>query len=251
MSAPWLPFHRPRADSRLRLFCFPYAGAGASLFRPWAEVLPAGMELCAVQLPGREARLSEPPFTSMLALMGALDEALAPLLEERPFAFFGHSLGALLAFELTRHLRRRGGPVPRYLFVSGAPGPGLPRSGPPLHALPEPEFLQAVRLLSGGSDAVLGNAEFADVWGRLMRADLQLAETYQLLPEPVLDVPIAAFGGVADPTVSREELATWSEQTRGGFSQHMLPGGHLFVRASYPSIIRVLWQKLRGLVPGL
>jgi surfactin synthase thioesterase subunit len=250
MSAPWLPFHRPRADPRLRLFCFPFAGAGASLFRPWADVLPAGMELGAVQLPGREERVAEPPFTSMPELMEALDGALAPLLE-RPFAFFGHSLGALLAFELTRHLRRRGGPVPRYLFVSGAPGPGLPRSGPPLHALPEPEFLQAVRLLSGGPDAVLDNPEFADVWGRLLRADLQLAETYRLLPEATLDVPIAAFGGVADLTVSREALAAWGEWTHGGFSQHMLPGGHLFVRTSYPSIIRVLWQKLRGLVPGL
>ncbi|NNC19237.1 thioesterase [Corallococcus exiguus] len=251
MTSSWLPLHRARAGTRVRLFCFPFAGGGASVFRPWAGVLPEGMELAAVQPPGREERLSEPPFTSLPALLEAMDAALSPWLEDRPFAFFGHSLGALVAFEWTRRLRQRGGPAPLHLFVSGAPAPGLPRTGPLLHALPEPEFLQVVRQLGAGAFDGLPDAGLLEAWGPLLRADLQLAESAAPGPGEPVDVPLSAFGGLDDAAVSREELAAWRERTRGAFSQHMLPGGHLFIRAGYPAVIQVLWRKLRGAVPGL
>ncbi|WP_224362059.1 thioesterase II family protein [Hyalangium versicolor] len=251
MSSPWLPFFSANASARVRLLCFPYAGGGASLYRSWSGLLPPTVEPCAVQLPGREERVEEPSLVAFPKLMAALEEALMPLLVERPFALFGHSMGALIAFEFARHLRRRGGPAPVYLFVSGARAPQLRGSGLMLHALPEPEFLAALQQLGADAAAILEVQEAREVWGRLMRADLQLAELYSPGPEAPLDCPVAAFGGLSDPTVAREELAAWREQTGQTFSLHMLPGQHLFVRSGASQITRLLWQKLRGVVPGL
>lgn len=139
----WIACRKPRLQARLRLFCFPYAGGGALIFRTWADGLPAEVEVCPVQLPGRGTRLMEPLFTQLLPLIQALSQALLPLLD-KPFAFFGHSLGALVSFELARQLRRQYGVQPVRLFVSAGRAPQLPHRGLPVHALPEVDFFGGI-----------------------------------------------------------------------------------------------------------
>ncbi len=225
---PWITFPKPNPQARLRLFCFPYAGGGASLFRAWADELPPQIEVCAIQPPGRESRFSEPRFTSLPPYVAALDAAIAPFLGARPFAFFGHSLGAIANFELTRTLRRRGGPLPSYLFVSAHRAPQLPQPHEQLHTLPDAQFIQELGTLNGIPTGVAGNAELMEVMVPLLRADVGIAETYAYTDEPPLPVPIAAFGGVMDAEVSRDDMAAWRAQTAANFSVRMLPGDHFF-----------------------
>ena len=144
----WIAFRKPNPQARLRLFCFPYAGAGASIFRTWPDGLPADVEICPVQYPGRGTRPMETPFTEISSLVRALAQAMLPLVD-KPFAFFGHSLGALVAFELAQELRRQSSLQPARLFVSADRAPQIPRRNRPIHALPEGEFLAELRRLNG------------------------------------------------------------------------------------------------------
>jgi medium-chain acyl-[acyl-carrier-protein] hydrolase len=240
---PWIVLPRPQPGARLRLFCFPYAGGGASVFRSWPDGLPGAVEVCAVQLPGREGRLAETPFSDAGPLTAALHRALRPHLD-RPFAFFGHSNGAMMAFELARALRRSGGPMPVHLFASGRAAPHVPFAEPPIHALPEPEFLHEVRRLSGTPDELFEHPELVELLLPLLRADFALAETYGCTDEPPLDVPISAFGGVYDAEVPFESVAAWRDQTTGAFRQRMFPGGHFFLTNARDELLREVAAEL-------
>ena len=154
----WLSYPKPNPQASIRLFCFPYAGGSAVVFRSWPEALPSNVEVVAVQPPGRGARIMEAPFTSLTPLVEAVAEAMRPQLD-KPFAFFGHSLGALISFELTRRLRSLGAPQPARLFVSGTGAPQLGQANRPIHALPDSELMEALRNLNGTPAEVLDNAE--------------------------------------------------------------------------------------------
>ncbi|HEY1379547.1 MAG TPA: thioesterase domain-containing protein, partial [Gemmataceae bacterium] len=170
----WLAYVRPRPLASVRLFCFPYAGGGASVFRGWADGLPSAVEVCPVQMPGRETRFREPAFTRLPLLIEALAESLYPHLD-RPFAFFGHSLGALVAFELARRLRRDGSPEPQHLFVSGSGAPqARDHSGAVIHTRPADEFWQEVGRLNGTPAEVLTDGELRDLLLPTLRADFAL-----------------------------------------------------------------------------
>jgi medium-chain acyl-[acyl-carrier-protein] hydrolase len=234
-------------EVRLRLFCFPYAGRGASIFRTWNHHLPPAVELYPVQSPGRETRLAEPPFVRLTPLVERLSETLTPYFDV-PFAFFGHSMGALVSFELARYLRKQGRPGPIQLFVSGHRAPQLPRSRPPLHDLPESALLRALRELKGASEQVLQNRELLDLLLPTLRADLAVCENYQYRPEDAFDCPIAAFGGLEDSAVSREDHAAWIAQTRCSFSLHMFPGDHFFLHSAKEGLLSALFQQLQTLL---
>lgn len=239
-----------RPNALMRLLCFPYAGGGASLFHTWSDSLPTTVEVCPVQLPGRETRLREAPFTRLLPLVQAMAQALVPYLD-KPFAFFGHSMGGLVSFEFARELRRRHGLTPVHLFISGCGAPQIPDPDPPIHALPEPEFLEALRDLNGTPTEALGCAELMRMMLPTLRADFAICETYAYTIEPPLDCPISAFGGLQDHKVSRDRLETWRTQTSASFSLRMLPGGHFFVRTAQPLLIQILYRELHPLVsPG-
>jgi medium-chain acyl-[acyl-carrier-protein] hydrolase len=239
----WLPFVRPRPGAEVRLFCFPYAGGGASAFRGWAERLPGLVEACPVQLPGRETRFREPAFTRLTALVEALAGALAPRLD-RPFAFFGHSLGALVAFELSRRLRRERGVRPTRLFLSGCGAPQTRAPAPAIHALPAEEFREELRRLNGTPAAVLENDELLGLVLPTLRADFSLWETYAYLPGPPLACPITALGGLGDDAVGRRDLDAWREQTTGAFRLRMLPGDHFFLHSAQPLVAQAVAQEL-------
>ncbi len=241
-SDSWIPFRKPDPDARLRLFCFPYAGAGALIFRTWSDGLPRDVELCPIQLPGRGTRLMERPFTQLSPLVEALGQALVPLLD-KPFAFFGHSLGSLVGFELARWLRRQHGVHPVRLFVSAGRAPQIPHRGPPIHALPRKDFLAELRRLNGTPSELLDHQELMEIMLPLLRADFALYETYAYSTEPPLNCPISAFGGLQDHRVNDSDLEAWRSQTSDSFSLRMLPGDHFFL--NQPLLLQVVSQELQ------
>jgi surfactin synthase thioesterase subunit/acyl carrier protein len=242
---PWVACRKPNPQARLRLFCFPYAGTGASIFRTWSDGLPADVEVCPVQFPGRGTRLMETPFTQLEPLVQALAHALVPLLD-KPFAFFGHSLGALVGFELARQLRRQSGVQPVRLFVSADRAPQLPHRNRPIHVLPEGEFLVELCCLNGIPEKVLEEVEIMQTMLPVLRADLAVCETYVYSTEPPLNCPISTFGGLQDRRVSRGDLEAWRNQTSASFSLRMFPGDHFFWHTTQPLLLQVLSQDLRG-----
>jgi medium-chain acyl-[acyl-carrier-protein] hydrolase len=244
-SDSWIACRQLNPQARLRLFCFPHAGTGASIFRTWPEGLPADVEVCPVQFPGRGTRLREPPFTQLAPLVQALAQALVPMLD-KPFAFFGHSLGALVAFELARQLRRQSDVQPVRLFVSADLAPQFPHQDRPIHALPEEEFLVELRRLNGIPGKVWEERELMQIMLPVLRADLAVFETYVYSTEPPLNCPISAFGGLQDHRVSRGHLEAWRDQTRDSFSLRMFPGDHFFWHNTQPLLLQVLSQELRG-----
>jgi medium-chain acyl-[acyl-carrier-protein] hydrolase len=231
----------------MRLFCFPYAGGSASVFRTWSSELPAEIEVLPIQLPGRETRLREAPFTHISQLLPKLTEVLRPYMT-MPFAFFGHSLGALIAFELTRHLRREGEPGPVHLFMSGHRAPQRPNPDPPIHELPDAEFMEEVRQFNGTPEELLGNAEMMRLVLPFLRADFTIYETYVYTPEEPLDCSISALGGLGDVEVSREDSAAWRELTRGTFSLRMFPGNHFFLNSARRQVVQAVAQDLMRLL---
>jgi surfactin synthase thioesterase subunit len=238
-----VPCGTHRGEPRVRLLCFPYAGGAASAFRPWGDVLPPDIEVHAVQLPGREWRLKEEPFRRVEPLVEALLGALDPLLD-RPVAFFGHSLGALVAYELARGLRRTGRPVPAHLFVSAYRAPHLPQTEPPLHDAPDEVFRTSLRTLDGTPEELLGNEELMALVLPTLRADFELSDRYEHVPEPPLTTPISAFGGLGDLVTPRERLEPWAEHTAAAFKLRMVPGGHFFVHESRDLVLRAVFQDL-------
>src|SRR5205085_8881948 len=246
-ATPWLVINRPNPQARLRLFCFPYAGGGAATYHAWPGELPTEVEVCAVQLPGRASRSRESPYDRLKQLVEALAPAVLPYLD-RPYAFFGHSMGALIAFELTRRLRREADTSPAHLFVSGRRAPQLPRTNPPIHDLPEAEFVQALRRLNGTPDEVLAHPELMELMLPLLRADFAAVGTYEYTPEPALACPITAYGGLQDHEVSRAQLEAWRTQTTGGFTLRMLPGDHFYLQTGRALLLRSLFRELHELL---
>ncbi len=235
----WVTCPKPNPQARLRLFCFPYAGGGASLFRTWSDDLPPEVEVCPVKLPGRENRFREARHTRLMPLVHALGEVIQPHLT-LPFAFFGHSMGALISFELTRYLRKLHAPLPAHLFVSAHRAPHLPDRKSPIYDLPDPQFLEELRLLNGMPGEVLDNAELMELMLPLLRADFAIAETYAYTDDTPLSCPISAFGGLADEEVNQEEATAWREQTLGAFTLRMLPGDHFFLFKERPALLQAI-----------
>jgi medium-chain acyl-[acyl-carrier-protein] hydrolase len=242
-TSPWIRRANPQAHCRL--FCFPYAGGGASIYHAWSRSLPASIDVCAVQFPGRENRIEEPLFTSLPSLVGVLADELVPFFD-RPFAFFGHSMGALISFELARQLRRGRQPEPVQLFISAYGAPHIPRSREMLHSLPTAEFLRSVFRMGGTPSAVLMNKELVNLLLPILRADFTLIETYHYTAEEPLTCPITVFGGNEDTLVSMSALQEWREQTRGAFTLHMLPGSHFFLQSSQQQLLQLIASDLHS-----
>lgn len=241
------PESRPQAE--VRLFCLPYAGSGAAVYRPWLMHLPTTIELHVVQLPGRETRLREQPYRRMQLLIEALAPAIEQLLD-RPYILFGHSMGALIAFELTRALRRRGGSQPDCLLVSGRRGPQLADPDSPLHQLSDAQFVRAmVQRYNGIPRVILEDIELLRLFLPTLRADLELIETYRYSDEPPLECPIAAFGGHSDERASLAELEAWLNHSSRPFSARQFPGGHFYLQEERAKLIASIVETF-GAVSG-
>lgn len=235
----WAVTFQPQAKARLRLFCFPYAGAGAAVYRTWGAALPQ-VEVCAIRLPGRETRLREQPYTDLKELAAALVNVLLPAMDV-PFAFFGHSMGSMLGFEVVRQLRRTGNTLPAHLFVSAWSGPQLRRELPPLHKLPHAEFVEAIQTRYGGIPAaILAEPELLNIFVPILRSDLMMMETYRYEDEPPLDCSLSAFGGNQDHSTSEDKLAAWNEQSTDFWGTRLMQGGHFYWQSQQPTMFRRL-----------
>ncbi|MGE3267186.1 MAG: thioesterase II family protein [Chloroflexota bacterium] len=241
--------YRQGAQERLRIFCLPHAGTGASHFRAWQRLMPDDVTVYGVQLPGRESRLREPPHRRLVELVGVLAEVIRPHLDV-PFALFGHSMGSWISFELTRELRRRFGAEPVHLFLSGRRAPQLPGPHSTIHHLPDAAFIYALTdRYSGIPDAFLREPELLQIFLPTLRADLAMVETYRYAEDAVLECPVSVFGGLDDISVSRAELAAWRDQTRGPFRLQMFPGNHFFVQTAREALARTVAASLPAAVP--
>lgn len=239
----WVTSPQPNPQACLRLFCFPYAGGSSVIFRTWSHSLPTTVELCPIELPGRGTQMKLPAFTQLQPLVQALAPVLLPHLN-KPFAFFGHSMGALVCFELARLLRKEYGIVPIHLFVSARLAPQIPNLKPPVHVLPDFEFKEELRRLNGTPEAVLQNAELMELLVPILRADFAVLETYVYSAETPLNCPITAYGGLEDQEVSYDELEAWQNQTNAVFSLEMFTGNHFFLHSGQSLLLQSLAQKI-------
>ena len=238
----WLP--KPNPQATVRLFCFPYAGAGASTFRDWPHSLPANVEVVGIQLPGRENRYTEKKLDRLEDVLKALRNVIAGM-SDLPFIFFGHSVGALIAFELTRLLHRDGLRGPRHLVVSGRRAPQSVSADEPMHSMDDAAFLSKLGELNGTPRELLQNAELMKLVMPLLRADFAVAERYVCNDLTPVACPLTAIGGDRDTGVSPNELAAWSAVAGGSFRHEVFPGDHFFI---HPSKVQVL--ALIGAIAG-
>ena len=243
----WVAFPVPNPRARLRLFCFPYAGGGTAIYRSWITQLPSDIEVCPVRLPGREDKLREPPYTRLFPLVQMLFNVLKPYMDV-PFAFFGHSMGALIGFELARELRRQNCVEPVHFFVSGRRAPHLPDSDSPIHNLPEAEFIEELKSLNGTPDAILQDPELMKLFLPVLRADFSILETYIYTTELPLNCSITTFGGSRDHKANQKDLSAWREQTSRNFMQNMFPGDHFFFQSMRTLFLDTMSQNLTNLL---
>ena len=241
MRTPWLVNWKPNRSAGVRLFCFPYAGGGDSIFRSWQHSLSDTIEVCPIQLPGRGSRIAEPPCADINQLVRCAAQALAPYLD-KPFALFGHSMGAFIAFELARHMRRDYSAQPLHLFVSGRPSPQTISEPSDLDQLDSelPEMLRRQ----------IKNPELRELVLPVLRADLALCKSYIYTPETPFLFPITAFGGLDDHGVPRHCLEGWREHTTGPFVLRMFPGDHFFLDTCRLLLLEAISKELEQDMSG-
>lgn len=245
---PWVvpPVANPQA--RLNLLCFPHAGGSPAQFRGWPTALPASIAVCPILLPGRERRRSEPLPTQFDDLVDRILDGIGPFLD-RPFAFFGHSFGALLAVESARRLQERRGLSPAHLFVAARLAPHRSAQPPRLHHLPDDQFTQEiVRRYNGIPPAILADPSFLAYFLPVLRADFTMLENYVYRPGTVLRCPVSAFGGRGDAEVSRDDLAAWHEVTEGDFALKFFAGDHFFMFAEPAAPLACIADSLQPLL---
>ena len=221
----------------LRLFCFPYAGGHAGVFTPWQAALEPHVEICGVQLPGRGSRIREPCITEFAPLVEQIAGAIAESADGRPFAFFGHSLGALLAFETARLGVRLGHPAPIRLFLSGSESAACRPPSKPLHLLPDDQFLLELRNLNGTPAEVLRNREIMVFLMKVLRADFALVHDYRYRSGPRLTMPISVLAGRSDHHGGGSDVGKWADETTAETSVHWFDGDHFFINSHQQEVI--------------
>jgi surfactin synthase thioesterase subunit len=243
-TARWFDPDARAAHRSIRLLCFPHAGGSAFVFRDWPRDVSPAIDVVPIQLPGRAERLSEPPFRRVPALVEAARAALRPILD-RPVALFGHSVGGAIAFELACVLEREHGRPVEHLFIAGRGAPDCPMRRPPIAHLPPNEFVAAVRQLQTVPGHVFDHPDAIDLFMPILRADLELSETYAYVPGRRVGCPITVFGGHDDPWARTEDLEGWQRHTTRDCQVHLLPGDHFFVSRARVDILRVIERRLR------
>ncbi|MBB4952062.1 medium-chain acyl-[acyl-carrier-protein] hydrolase [Agrobacterium vitis] len=241
VASRWFVVPKPVANADMRLICLPYAGGTATAFHGWWRSLPDNVEVISVQLPGRGSRFKETPYRRMDALVADLLAELLPILD-RPYMMFGHSMGAVAAFELLRllphHLQ------PQRLFASGRGAPHLPPVQKEMHRLNDAEFIEELRLMQGTPEQVLNDTSLMAMVLPALRADFEALETWQYRPGNRLTIPITALGGDRDILVPFGLLNAWGEQTEAEFEARIIPGGHFFLHSDAERVLDIIGRRV-------
>jgi medium-chain acyl-[acyl-carrier-protein] hydrolase len=245
VESDWLARWRRAPDAPMRLFCVPHAGGGTLAYRQWALDLAPGFDVVALRPPGREQRHREPAYDRLTELAAAVVREVTPLLD-RSYAWFGHSLGALVAFEACRAIQAAGGPDPVRLLVSGRPAPDLVPRLSPVHAAPTPILMSRLREMGGTPPEILDDVAVMAGMLPTIRADLAAAETYTCVPAVPLNTPITAFGGRSDPFATVDELAAWGHHTHAGSRVRMFDGGHFYLHDRQTDFVSAVREELDG-----
>lgn len=249
ISSKWFVRPQVKPEAKSRLFFFPYAGSGPTVFTKWCADLPSHIEGIVVHYPGRGSRFNEPAIKDMPRMVADLAQNIQPLLD-KPFAFFGHSMGAWIAFELARNLRANHLPLPKHLFVSACGAPHLTDANPKIHQLPNDEFMNELDQLNG-IPAELKHPEAMSLLLPIVRADFQLVETYQFHPDEPFNFPISVFGALDDPRVNRERIDAWAIHTQAKFESHFFSGGHFFINEVREHILKLVIKEIAGEKSGI
>lgn len=229
MKSPlWIEWLRKQPNAALRLFCFHYAGGTAQRAHQWTQQLAVDVEICAVELPGRGKRFMEPAYTRIEQVLDDLIPAIKPLLQEKPFVFFGHSMGALVSYELSRHLQHDHQLQPQVLLVSGHAAPHIPRQSV-IHQLPDQQFWDRLIQLNGTPKEVLQHPELLDLLTPILRADFAVCETYVYDDSVGLNCPMVVYGGQADPSVAADQLGLWGQHTSNDCLVQIMAGDHFYL----------------------
>lgn len=227
----------------MRIFCFPFAGGNPHIFLDWTKYLTVRCEAGIIQLPGRGNLLFETPCRRIGPLIEDLSKAIEPL-TDKPFAFFGHSMGAIVAFELAARQRRKLKPLPKMLFVSGCVAPHIYVKERPLHQLPDGDLIEELKRLGGTPSELLENAELMELVLPALRADCEMLYFYRYQPDEPFKFPIAAFGGDEDDNVGPLQLEAWRAQTSGDFSLKIFSGDHFFLLSQTLPLLETINEKL-------
>lgn len=241
-ASPWLSALNSHQNSPVTLICFPYAGAGASVYRGWSKLFSNDIEAYAVQAPGRETRFTEPFVSSIADLAQQASQAILHA-TDKPVILFGHSLGAACAYETARALERAGR-APELLVVSGRQCPGTVSKRAAIAHLSDAEFLEQVRTYKGTPSAVLDNEELMELLLPLLRADFELAERYRPSVEPLLSCPMLGLGSTQDEWLDAETLEPWGNLTSGDFETHWFEGDHFYLNQRTEELVTFLKEKI-------
>jgi medium-chain acyl-[acyl-carrier-protein] hydrolase len=243
-ASPWLVrFGQRPVGPRLCLYCFPYAGGSAGIYQPWRAKLDPDIDLVAVQMPARGARMVEPAMRDLPEIVQRLTEVVTATAGVR-FAFFGHSLGALVAFELTRYLEAHQLPTPVKLIVSGASGPQTSRDLEPLDENDDDKLIQRLSRYKGTPPEILQHRELMRLMGPAIRADFALAGNYVYRAGPQLPMPITVFAGTDDEEVDAEQALAWQRETCASFKLHTFDGDHFFIHHQQQAVVARLNAEL-------
>ncbi|MBU1627179.1 putative thioesterase [bacterium] len=248
--SPWFYVPKPNYKAKLRLFCFPYAGGTAEIYHDWQYKLPEEIEMVAIHYPGHIQRSRENLFRRLSSLVESISGEIEQYMD-KPCAFFGHSMGALIAYELSQHFVSEDKKMPEYLFLSARRAPHLPVIHPYMHKLSTEECVSVMRGFDMVPDEVSDNKPLIEKILPMLKADFEMIETWQFdIEVSPLDIPICAFGGTNDKLASKKDIEAWEKMTSGEFNAYFFPEKHFFILNNEvrTQLIRILVKMLRPLL---
>lgn len=244
-ASKWISYPKPNREARLKLFCFPYAGSsGIVTYKHFADNLIDDIEICPIELPGRGFRLIEPLLDNIHEIVNQLHPEILPHLNKQ-FAFFGHSMGALISFELAKKLSKENGKVPGILYVSAHRAPNISERQIIFHTLAYDDLLIQLKKNNGMMDEVLNNKELLELVLPIIKNDYKVCETYKLETDTKLDCPITAFGGKQDSDVNEEHLKGWANFTNLAFNLKIFDGDHFFIIKERKSFLKIFNEQIQ------
>jgi medium-chain acyl-[acyl-carrier-protein] hydrolase len=243
-----LLFPQVQPEARIRLFCFPYAGGGAHIYFPWQAQLPDWIEICAIQLPGRGMRFADIPYSQHQPIIEQVLDAIKDYMD-KPYAIFGHSMGALLAYELAQAIEQSSLAKPEHLFVSGRRAMHIPSSSKAIYNLDDKDLIAELRQLNGTPAEVLANQELMNLLLPVIRADFKLCDTYEYNEQyESLNINITTFEGSQDHKAQGKYMTAWKDLTSGDVNALQLAGDHFFIHSQEQQLLTLLKDKLLSLL---